>query len=78
VRSIQRHFNVVKSQGTYDSAKWAIPLGFIAPKYARRCAKRWHQKDLQRAYSPNNVTSSLRVSFLLQKKEPATLLPRTS
>jgi 2-polyprenyl-3-methyl-5-hydroxy-6-metoxy-1,4-benzoquinol methylase len=78
LRSIQRHFNVMKSQGTYDSAKWAIPLGFIAPKYARRCASEWHRKDLKRAYSPDNVTSSLRVSFLLQKKEPATLLPRTS
>ena len=78
LRSIQRHFNVVKSQGTYDSAKWAIPLGFIAPNYARRCASEWHRKDLRRTYTPDNVTSSLRVSFLLQKKEPATLLPRTS
>jgi SAM-dependent methyltransferase len=78
LRSIQRHFNVVKSQGTYDSAKWAIPLGFIAPKYAQRCASEWHRKDLKRAYSPDNVTSSLRVSFLLQKREPAPLLSRTS
>jgi SAM-dependent methyltransferase len=78
LRSIQRHFTVVKSQGTYDSAKWAIPLGFVAPKYARRRASEWHRKDLQRVYSPENVTSCLRVSFLLKKKEPATLLQRTS
>jgi 2-polyprenyl-3-methyl-5-hydroxy-6-metoxy-1,4-benzoquinol methylase len=78
LRSIQRHFTVVKSQGTYDSAKWAIPLGFIAPKYARRCAQKWHQKDLQRAYGLNDVTSSLRVSFLLQKREAATAMPRRS
>jgi SAM-dependent methyltransferase len=69
LRSIQKHFDVLQAQGTYDSSKWAIPLGFIAPDLARRRAREWHAKDLQRRYDVNNVTSCLRVSFLLQKKK---------
>jgi SAM-dependent methyltransferase len=69
LRRIQRFFTIERAQGTYDSSKWAIPLGFVAPKLARRCAQRWHEEDLARTYSAASVTSSLRVSFLLRKKE---------
>lgn len=68
---IQHFFTIERAQGTYDSSKWAIPLGFVAPKLARRCATRWHSSDLARSYSVRTVTSSLRVSFLLRKKELA-------
>jgi SAM-dependent methyltransferase len=72
LRRIERFFTIEQAQGTYDSSKWAIPLGFVAPKLARRCATRWHGKDLARTYSVGTVTSSLRVSFLLRKKAAAT------
>lgn len=67
LRSIQQHFHVEKVQGTYDSSKWAIPLGFIAPQFAKRRAAAWHRQDLERAYDLRNVTSSLRISLLLRK-----------
>lgn len=72
LRRIQRFFTVERAQGTYDSSKWAIPLGFVAPNLARRCATRWHANDLARSYNVLSVNSSLRVSFLLRKKELAT------
>jgi hypothetical protein len=68
---MQHFFTIERAQGTYDSSKWAIPLGFVTPKLARRCATRWHSSDLARSYSVRTVTSSLRVSFLLRKKELA-------
>jgi SAM-dependent methyltransferase len=68
LRAIQRHFKVDKVQGTYGFSKWAIPLGFVAPRFARRCSKTWHQKDLAHSYDMENVTSCLRVSLLLRKE----------
>jgi SAM-dependent methyltransferase len=68
LRAIQRHFDVEKVQGTYGFSKWGIPLGFVAPQFARRHAKAWHQKDLAYAYDLNNVTSCLRVSLMLRPK----------
>jgi SAM-dependent methyltransferase len=68
LRAIQRHFDVVKIQGTYGFSKWGIPLGFVAPQYARRRAKAWHEKDLAFAYDMQNVTSCLRVSLMLRAK----------
>jgi len=78
LRRIERFFTIERAQGTYDSSKWAIPLGIVAPKFARRCATRWHEKDLARTYSVSTVTSSLRVSFLLRRKELAARDPRES
>jgi ubiquinone/menaquinone biosynthesis C-methylase UbiE len=68
LRAIQQYFEVVKVQGTYGFSKWGIPLGFVAPQYARRRAKAWHQKDLSFAYDTQNVTSCLRVSLMLRAK----------
>jgi len=68
LRSIERVFNIEQVQGTYDASKWAIPLGFVMPDYARNKAKAWHQQDLDHPYDQQNVTSSLRVSMLLGKK----------
>jgi SAM-dependent methyltransferase len=69
LRAIQRHFDVEKVQGTYGFSKWGIPLGFVAPQFARRRAKAWHRKDLGYAYNMKNVTSCLRVSLMLRTKE---------
>lgn len=68
LRAIQRHFDVEKVQGTYGFSKWGIPLGFVAPQFARRHARAWHQKDLAYAYDIKNVTSCLRVSLMLRPK----------
>lgn len=68
LRAIQRHFDILKVQGTYGFSKWGIPLGFVAPQYARRRAKAWHEKDLAFAYDIRNVTSCLRVSLMLRAK----------
>ena len=68
LRAIQRHFDVVKVQGTYGFSKWGIPLGFVAPEYARRRTKAWHEKDLAYAYDMRNVTSCLRASLMLRAK----------
>jgi SAM-dependent methyltransferase len=68
LRAIQRHFDVEKVQGTYGFSKWGIPLGFVAPQFARRHARAWHQKDLAYAYDMKNVSSCLRVSLMLRAK----------
>jgi hypothetical protein len=69
LRAIQRHFAVERVQGTYGFSKWGIPLGFVAPQFARRRTKAWHQKDMAYAYDMNNVTSCLRVSLMLRAKK---------
>ena len=69
LRGIQRHFDVLKVQGTYGFSKWGIPLGFVAPRFARRRASVWHRKDLAYPYDLGNVTSCLRVSLMLRAKE---------
>ena len=68
LRAIQRHFDILKVQGTYGFSKWGIPLGFVAPQYARRRARAWHERDLSFAYDIRNVTSCLRVSLMLRAK----------
>jgi SAM-dependent methyltransferase len=68
LRAIQRHFDILKVQGTYGFSKWGIPLGFVAPQYARRRARAWHERDLAFAYDIRNVTSCLRVSLMLRAK----------
>lgn len=68
LRAIQRHFDILKVQGTYGFSKWGIPLGFVAPQFARRRAKAWHEKDLGFAYDIRNVTSCLRISLMLRAK----------
>ena len=68
LRVIQRHFVVERVQGTYGFSKWGIPLGFVAPQFARRRTKAWHQKDMAYAYDLKNVTSCLRVSLMLRAK----------
>src|SRR5690606_21494358 len=34
LQTIQRYFEIEKVQGTYGLSKWAIPLGFVAPRWA--------------------------------------------
>ena len=54
--------------GTYDSSDWAIPLGFSRRRSRRRAEETWHEQGPgARAYDVDNVTSCLRVSFLLQR-----------
>jgi len=69
--AIQRHFDVVKVQGTYGLSKWGIPLGLMAPQFARRRVRAWHEKDLAFPYDIHNVTSCLRVSLMLRAKSAA-------
>jgi 2-polyprenyl-3-methyl-5-hydroxy-6-metoxy-1,4-benzoquinol methylase len=69
LKAIQRYFTIEQVQGTYGFSKWAIPLGFIAPDFARRRALGWHLRDMNHPYDLNNVTSCLRVSLLLRRKE---------
>jgi 2-polyprenyl-3-methyl-5-hydroxy-6-metoxy-1,4-benzoquinol methylase len=68
LRVIERHFEVEKVQGTYGLSKWGIPLGFVAPQFARRHARAWHQKDLAHPYDMHSVTSCLRVSLKLRAR----------
>lgn len=69
LRAIQHHFTVEQVQGSFGKSKWAIPLGFLLPEFARRRAKAWHEADLDRAFDMKNVRSCLRVSLLLRKEE---------
>jgi len=68
LRAIERHFEVEKVQGTYGFSKWGIPLGFVAPQYARRQAKAWHERDMAFPYDMQSVRSCLRVSLMLRAK----------
>jgi SAM-dependent methyltransferase len=64
--AIQKHFKVEKVVGTWDKSKWAIPLGFIAPDFAKRRASRWNEEDMQRTYDLRSVRTALRASMLLR------------